>query len=651
MNLKLRLHLKITLLLSILIHSCLIAQPSKYSSTNKKAINWFEEAKSNYEYKKDEEAYKILKKVVEEDAQFFEAWMLLADVSEILKKPQESIDAFKKAITLQPQRFPPIYYNLAGAQLQLDLYEDAITNLEKFLQFSKISPEMRKKGERRLGNAKFASVAAKHPVLFNPINMGEMINSIYNEYHPSLTVDEQTLIYTRMRPADRETDNGGSQVEEDFYWSIKDKIGWKPSISLGPPINTNGNEGAHCISPDGRYFFFTGCERKEGFGSCDLYFSERQGNKWSAPINLGQGINSEKWDAQPTISADGQTLIFVSSRTGGKGQADLWMSKKTLNGQWQIPVNIGDSVNTEFDENGPFLHPDGETLYFTSSGHPGMGGKDIFFSKKKPDGNWSKPVNIGYPINTKADEIHMVVSADGKKGYFSSDREGGFGKRDLYYFDLYEAAQPLPVTFLKGKIRDKKTSNFLEATFEIIDLATGEIRAMSRSDKQTGEFLVSLPAGSSYALNVSAARYLFYSENYKLGKSLKPTDVFEVDIQLSPIETGQAIVLKNIFFETGSFALKNESQIELNKLVEFLNKNSTLLIEIGGHTDNVGNDQANMTLSENRAKSVVDFLVSKGIAASRLQAKGYGETIPKGDNATEKGREENRRTEFRIVKK
>jgi outer membrane protein OmpA-like peptidoglycan-associated protein/Tol biopolymer transport system component len=636
---------------SILICFFATAQPGKYSSTNKKAINGFEEARSNYEYKKDEDAYKILKKVVAEDSQFFEAWMLLADVSEILKKPEESIEAFNKAIAIQPQRFPPIYYNLAGVQMQIEQYDSAIINLGKFLQFTKISLEMRKKGERRLANAKFAVVAIKKPVPFTPINMGEMINSIYNEYHPSLTVDERTLIYTRMRPSDGETDNGGSQVEEDFYISIKDNNGWKPAISLGPPINTHGNEGAHCISPDGRYFFFTGCERKEGFGSCDLYVSERQGNKWSSPVNLGMNVNSEKWDAQPTISADGQTLIFVSSRTGGKGQADLWMSKKASNGKWQIPINMGDSLNTELDENGPFLHSDGKTLYFTSSGQPGMGGKDIFYSKKKTDGSWSKPVNLGYPINTKADEIHLVVSADGKKGYFSSDREGGFGKRDLYYFDLYEGAQPQPVTFLKGKVKDKKTASFLEASFEIIDLTTGETRALSSSDKQTGEFLVSLPAGSNYALNVSAPGYLFYSENYKLGKSLKPTDVFEVDIQLNPIETGQSIVLKNIFFETGSFGLKNESQVELNKLVEFLNKNPTLVIEIGGHTDNVGNDQANMLLSQNRAKSVVDFLIAKGIIANRLQAKGYGETIPKGDNSNEKGREENRRTEFRIVKK
>jgi Tol biopolymer transport system component len=290
--------------------------------------------------------------------------------------------------------------------------------------------------------------------------MGEMINSVHSEYHPSLTVDEQTLIFTRMRPADAETENG-SKVEEDFYFSIKDKNGWKPAISLGPPINTHSNEGAHSISPDGRYFFYTGCERKEGYGSCDLYVSEKQGNKWAAPVNFGPIVNSEKWDAQPTISADGQTLVFVSGRPGGKGLADLWVSQKAANGQWQTPQNIGDSLNTDLDEYGPFLHPDGKTLYFTSSGHPGMGGKDIFYSKKKADGKWSKPVNIGYPINTKADEVHMVVSADGKKGYFSSDREGGFGKRDLYYFDLYEGAQPQPVTFLRGKVRDKKTAAFM----------------------------------------------------------------------------------------------------------------------------------------------------------------------------------------------
>jgi outer membrane protein OmpA-like peptidoglycan-associated protein len=355
------------------------------------------------------------------------------------------------------------------------------------------------------------------------------------------------------------------------------------------------------------------------------------------------------WDAQPTLSADGQTLVFTSRRSGSKGMADLWVTYKRSNGRWSLPENLGDSINTVMDEFGPYLHPDGQTLYFSSAGHPGMGGKDIFYSKRKADGSWGKPVNMGYPINTKNEEMHMIVSADGKKGYFSSDREGGVGLRDIYSFELYDAAQPVPVTFMRGKVTDKKTGKPMKAAFEVIDLQTGVTRVNSSSDKVTGEFLVSLPSGSRYAVNVNAPGYLFYSGSYTLGKSLKPNEEFQVDIQLSPIAVGESMVLNNIFFASGSSALLNESKLELNKLVELFAANPKMKIEVGGHTDNVGNDQSNLTLSEQRAKSVVAYLTEKGVTADRLTSKGYGKTKPIADNSSEEGRSKNRRTEFKVV--
>jgi outer membrane protein OmpA-like peptidoglycan-associated protein len=621
------------------------------SSSSRKAIQYFETGKKAYEYKQNEDAFTELTKAVETDPSFFEAHLLLADVCSDLKKYPEAVTHYTVAMQLQPDRFPNAYYQFAGAEIQLNNFSSAKEHLIKMLSYSKVSPEMRKKAERRLANCRFAENAISHPVPFDPKNLGDAVNSEFSEYHPSLTVDEDLMVYTRMRPSDGETDNGGSKVEEDFYQTKRVDGIWQKSRALGPPINTHGNEGAHSISPDGRYFFFTGCNRAAGIGSCDLYYSERTGASWSDPVNMGDMINTSTWEAQPTISPDGRLLIFTSKREGGKGQSDLWYTEKTSSGRWSIPQNLGDSLNTELEESGPFIHPDGKTLYFSSTGHPGMGGKDIFYSKRKADGSWSKPVNIGYPINTKGEEMHLVVSANGLHGYFSSDRAGGFGQNDLYVFDLYETARPAPVTFLVGKVKDQKTGNGLNARFEIIDLLTGQTRAISNSDKQTGEFMVSLPTGSSYALNVSAPGYLFFSENYTLGNDLKPTDQFKVNIELKPINTGENSVLKNVFFESGSALLKRESTSELDKLVEFLNLNKTVTAEIGGHIDNVGNDQANVLLSEERSQSVVNYLVGKGVNAARLKSKGYGETKPVADNSTEEGRKLNRRTEFTVISK
>jgi outer membrane protein OmpA-like peptidoglycan-associated protein/tetratricopeptide (TPR) repeat protein len=640
----------LTFLILMLVNPFMaLAQPGQLSTKNKKAINLFQEGRMQFEYRKNEEAYELLSKAVEQDDNFYEAHMLLADVCNDLKKNEESITHYKKAISLAPLRFPPVYYNLAGVEMDMNLYSDAVQHMQQFLGIKTISKDLRTKGEQRFASAVFAEKAFANPVPFIPVNLGEAINSIHNDYHPSLTVDEDLLIFTRMRPADGLTDNGGSMVEEDFYISRRKNGEWLPAIPLGEPINTHGNEGAHSISPDGRYFYFTGCERPEGFGSCDLYVSEKAGDKWSKPKNLGELINSSTWDAQPTIGPDGKTLVFTSKRKGGYGMADLWMSRKRDNGTWTMPTNLGDSINTPFDEFGPFLHPDGKTLYFSSSGHPGMGGKDIFYSRLKADGTWSTPVNLGYPINTKDEEFHMIVSADGKKGYFSSDREGGIGKRDLYMFDLYEAARPQAVTFMRGKVREEVSFKPIAANIEVIDLETGELKASTKSDAINGEFLISLPSGSSYAVNADAKGFLFYSGNYTLGKELTQKDEYKVDILLSPVKAGSKVVLNNIFFEFGEAKLKSQSKVELNKLVQFLESNPDVRIEIGGHTDDVGNDEFNQKLSEQRATSVVNYLTENKIEAARLEAKGYGEKSPLATNATETGRAINRRTEFKIL--
>ena len=306
------------------------------------------------------------------------------------------------------------------------------------------------------------------------------------------------------------------------------------------------------------------------------------------------------------------------------------------------PVDLGDSINTKDTEMAPFIHPDDLTLYFTSNGHPGMGGLDLFYSRKDENGFWGKPVNMGYPINTYADEITLVVNAGGDLAYISSDKLGGKGKQDIYSFKLYKEAQPLKVTYFKGIVFNKETKKRLEAKFELIDLTSGKVVIESRSDPVNGEFLVALPTNKDYALNVSKTGYLFYSDHFALKGENSKARPFIRDIPLQEIGIGETVVLKNIFFDTDKYELKPESRSELENLINLLQTNGKIRIEISGHTDNAGTAVYNLTLSKNRAKAVYDYLVEYGISAGRLSYEGYGLTKPIDTNETEQGRANNR---------
>ncbi|MFN5319156.1 MAG: OmpA family protein [Bacteroidia bacterium] len=625
------------------------AQP-ELSSKNKRAVRLFKDGLEKYQFKNNTEAYDLLKSAIREDASFYEAQLTFADVCLDLTYYDEAIKAYSAADLIKKDKYPPMYLRWAQAEIAQMKFDAAAAHLEYFLALPKPSNENRKKATRLLKSARFSATAMLHPVPFDPTNLGAGINGPYSDYHPSITVDGSELIFTRLRPSDEQTNNGGSKFEEDFYVSKMSPEGWTPAKSIGSPLNSHGNEGAHCLSPDGRMIFFTACERPDGFGSCDIYVSQRNGSNWVKPINLGELVNSATWDAQPTISPDGRELIFVSRRTGTKGMGDLWSSKLQNDGTWGLAVNLGDSINTDQDESGPFLHPDGQTLYFSSAGLPGLGSRDFFMCKRQSDGNWGAPVNLGYPVNTPSDESHMIVSADGKRGFFSSDRPGGLGQKDIYSFVLPEQAQARATTYMRGKVRHKTSGAPVSARFEVIDIASGRLMASSISDPVTGAFLISLPAGASYAVNARASGFLFFSENFTLDAQLNADEVFEAVIDMVPIATGERIVLKNIFFESGSATLDSKSETELNTLFEFLSNNATLKIEIGGHTDNVGVDEANLKLSEDRALAVKNFLVEKGIQSTRINAKGYGETVPVAPNTDEAGRKQNRRTEFVVIK-
>jgi len=626
----------------------------KVSSTNKKAIKLYELGLSYFDQRNNPLAEVNLLDAITKDPNFIEAELLLAYVYTDMKEFQKAIPHYNRCIEINPSFFPEVYASIASNQLKLGKYVDAKNNFEVYLKIEGAPLMMKELAEDGLRDSKFAIEAIKNPVPFNPINLGAGVNSPLAEYFPSITVDGLTLLYTRRLQSNMTY----SGFNEDFYVSRFDGKTWGESKNVAP-INSMTNEGAPSLSANGRFLIFTSCDNpvegygrdRQGFGSCDLFYTYSVGDNWVKPKNLGQQINSRNWETQPSFSSDGKTLYFVRGIGRGENrQQDIWVSVLSDEGTWSVATRLSDKINTKGAEESVYIHPNGKTLYFSSNGHPGMGGLDIFMSTKDEKGEWMTPVNLGYPINTFNDENSLLVSSNGNIAYFASDREGGYGSLDLYQFEMPEHLRPEAVNYLTGKVYDAITKKSVEARFELIDLETGEVVVQSYADGVTGEYLVSLPINKEYALNASYDGYLFFSENFLLTEGNSKTP-FVKDVPLQKIEVGKTVVLKNVFFETNKFDLKGKSKIELDKLVSFLKKNSTSKIELGGHTDNVGNAKANQVLSNNRAKAVYDYLVEKGVVKDRLTIQGYGDTAPIADNSTEKGRAENRRTEFKIISK
>ena len=532
---------------------------------------------------------------------------------------------------------------MATAELKSGSYRNAFVHFNAYLDLktgSETDIELTKKSIR---TCEFAINAIKNPVPFNPVSIGDSVNTTDDEYWPSITADGQTLMFTRQgrgKQSDRRN-------QEDFYVSRLVNNVWSRAQNAGRPLNTPQNEGAQSLSSDGSYMYFTACERSDGYGRCDIYYSIFDGSSWSEPVNIGPPVNSKYWESQPSISANGRMLFFVSNRPGGVGGMDLWYSLLDKNGKWGIPKNLGTEINTPDDEMSPFIHFDGKTLYFSSNGRIGMGGFDLYVTRMKEDTTWTEPKNLGYPINTFNDEMGLIIDAAGQRAYYSTIRNKSNGK-DIYTFSLYEAVRPDPVSYFRGKVYDSETGKLLDAEYELIKLKTGQVIASGATDK-SGSFLLCLPSGFNYGLNVNKAGYLFYSDNFMLEGIHSVSEPFNKRILLKPIKVGETIQLTNVFYEFDSWELKKESIAELNRLYDLLRENTTISVEIGGYTDSIGTDAYNLSLSERRARSVVSYLMDKGISGDRLTSRGYGAAFPIGNNITDNGRRLNRRTEVKII--
>jgi outer membrane protein OmpA-like peptidoglycan-associated protein len=648
-------HIRITLAaLLIGLVSLVHAQPGGYTSTHKGAVKRYEAGVQCMRGRQWDCAESEFSKAAAADPRFVEPRLMLAEIMAGKRNDAEAIRYYREVMDLAPRFHPSAQLHLADLEFRSGQYDAAEANYRNYLAVE-VDPQRKARARLGLDNCAFARHAMQQPVPFEPVNLGPGVNTAAPEYYPCITADDRTLVFTRRIPSDDPL----TGEQEDFFMSRRTDDGtWGPSREIFS-VNTAHNEGAGTLSPDGRFIIFTACahpdgsygKARRGLGSCDLFISRRIGERWSPPENLGPPVNSRNWESQPSLASDGRTLYFVRGIQARDGvrNTDIMVTTLQDDGTWSPPEKLGPHVNTPHQEESVQIHPDGRTLYFSSNGHPGMGGLDIYVSRRQDDGTWGPALNLGWPINTGGDENSLLVSADGRVAYFASDRPGGHGELDLYGFELYPEARPQPVSYVQGRVYDADTRAPIEADVMLYDLETGALATAAYSDPATGEFLVCIPTGRTYALNAGAEGYLFFSRNYDVRGTGGAGDPFTLDVPMSPLKAGASIALRNVFFPTASHELLPASEVELDKLVRLLFLNPALRIELGGHTDNVGNDAANQQLSEQRAHAVRDHLIGRGVDAARVTARGYGEARPVATNDTEEGRALNRRTEVTVL--
>lgn len=594
----------------------------------------------------------------------------------------EALQYFQKAYKLQPSVAPDILYYIGRGNHLNSYWSEAIKYYKQYLPLlnAQKEPEKVKDTEKKISECINGMELEKKPVRVFIDNIGSSINSKYADYGPVISADESIMMFTsrRSNSTGGKLVDGETQYFEDVYVSVNDTGAWANAINMGKPINTPGHDATIGLNADGSKLFIYLDDNGDG----NIYECDEKGKEWLKPEKLNSNINTKFHESSASISADGKTLYFVSNRKeGGYGGHDIYMSKLTEKGKWDKAENLGNVINTEYEEESVFIHPDGKTLYFSSQGHTSMGGFDIFKSVYNDSTKkWSKPINIGYPVNSPDDDIDFVLSASGKRGYYSSYKKEGYGEKDIYVITFLGAEkQPqlnsednllsgvnAPVketliakkvaietpqlTILKGVIVDQLSQKPLEAVIELVDNTKNMVIATFKSNNTTGKYLVSLPAGKNYGIAVKCEGYLFHSENFDIPMTASYQEVVK-DIQLKNVKVGSKIVLRNIFFDFNKATIRPESTAELERLIKLLNDVPTMKIEISGHTDSKGSDDYNMKLSQSRADAVVKYLIEKGIAKERLTAVGYGETKPIDTNDTDEGRQNNRRTEFEIMSK
>ena len=613
---------------------------------NEKARSLYLNALDMQKIRRFDLAIENLESAVKKDEMFEEAYLALIKNYELFGYRKKLEVLYVQIVKHLPETQLAAKAYLSRAEIHFDAGDLAAAEeeIDKAARLATTDLLLKTRALQLRQNVKFVKgEMGKVPenILMEPLS--EELNKYQLQYFPAMTADENFLIFTARQGTHE-------MYDENIFVSRKMNGNWTSPQGISPLINGRENEGTSSINADARILVFTKCGSPEGQGSCDIFWSERVGNYWKAPKPLKE-VNSPYWDSHPTLSADGRRIFFTSARPGGQGRMDLWCAEKDTNQVWHPPYNLGPAINTPYDEETPFLHANGQTLYFASDGHPGFGKVDLFYTRKT-NGAWEKPTNLGKAINTPKDESGLFITASGKTGLFCLEerRERELVSSQIQIFRLPNSMQKGPsCTFLTGTVFDAVTKQRIQASIELVNLENNKSEFSMESDKDFGTYTAVVQVGKSYAMFVSKAGYLFNSASVTTDSMLHPEEGIKKDIYLEPIRKGASIVLNNLFFESAKSDLLTGSLMELRKIGRLMSLNPEMKIEISGHTDNVGKDSDNQILSQKRALAVIDHLGKQGILKTRLKAIGYGETNPLNDNSDEPKRLLNRRIEFKVL--
>ena len=624
------------------------------SVTDTKARNLYEKAQTLKRDRQPQQALAVWQQLTDKYPDYGEPYLRKASLQLMLGDRAGATASYKQGLAILPVEpaHGTDYVTLGKLAAEIGDYATMRSAFTNYLKANPISKEQVENAKLQLQNCDYAAQAMAHPTGAAPERLAAPLNQFRDQYFPVLTADNRFLLFTVQRNPERY-----DRENEDLFLSVLGADGsFGAPQSVSSAINTVDNEGAATISGDGKTLAFTGCGRPNGVGGCDLYISHRRGNQWSTPRNLGILVNSKQWDSQPSLSADGRTLYFASKRGGGLGGADIYVTTLGADGNWTAARNVGAPVNTSRDDTAPFIHASGTTLYYSTDGLVGLGGADMFRTVQNEKGQWGTPQNLGYPLNTFANEASLFVSSDNKHVYVTRAEPPHPGDAPtmlppilLYRSEVPPSARARETsTYTQGRVFDAITKKPINAMVQLFDLTSNALTQQVYSDPETGEYTAVLNEGRAYAMYAAAPGYLLKSLNFDYSAP-RNFDPLTLDIYLDPAKSGRSAVLNNLFFDSNQATLKPRSRTELDRLVEFLRQDATLRVEVAGYTDNVGTPAANLTLSQRRAQAVLAYLTDHGVPAVRLRAKGYGEATPLAANDTEEHKAQNRRIELRIL--
>ena len=642
-------------LISCLAAAPALAQQAPPTITDGKARSLYEKAQSlYYRDRQPQQALLVWQQLTDKFPEYGDPFLRKASLLVTMGDHPGALQAYKAGLgklPVEPARAAD-YFVLGKLAAEVGDYATMRLAYTNYLSTSPTSKNQVALAQLQLQNCDFAAEAMAHPTGPAPARLPAPLNQFRDQYFPVLTADNKSLIFTTQRSPEKV----GQENEDVFISAVAADGTFGAPQSISPVINSRENEGTATISGDGNTLVFTSCGRPGGVGSCDLYISHRRGSQWTAPRNLGPLINSKAWDSQPSLSADGRTLYFSSQRGGGLGGYDIYVSTVGPDGSWGAARNLGAPINTAGDDLAPFIHASGTTLYYATNGLVGLGSSDIFRAELSALGQWGTPRNLGYPLNTFANEASLFISSDNQRLYCTRAEPPRPGEAAhltppilLYGSEVPAAARARETsTYTQGRVYDAVTKKPLNAMVQLFDLSSNALTQQVYSDVETGQYTAVLNEGRAYAMYASAPGYLLKSLSFDYSAPQK-FDPLTLDIYLDPAKSGRSAVLNNLFFDSNQAVLKSRSRTELDRLVEFLRQDPTLRVEVGGHTDNVGKPATNLVLSQRRAQAVLTYLTGHGVPANRLRAQGYGATKPLLANDSEAHRAQNRRIELRIL--